>query len=71
MNVKTSLRTKYPDLLPLQPDYELERLIADFDQLCNRKQPPSSLANFDVVHSFQARRAENGGTHLEKSTTAG
>ncbi len=59
MNGKTSLRTKYPDLLPLQPDYELERLIENFDQLCNHKQPPPVLANFDVVHSFQARQAES------------
>src|SRR4051794_18157166 len=57
MNQRQTLYTKYPDLLTVNSDMELEEVIAGFDQLCN-KQPPPELVNLSLSQSFEARQAE-------------
>lgn len=59
MNYKSSLHTKYPDLLPPMAEPDLEQLIADLDRLGNTWQPPQDLLRLEVAHSLLARQAES------------
>ena len=60
---------KYPDLLKVDDDPELSKLIDDLDKLCRQHQPPEDLVNLSIAQSLRAREAESYAVPLPKPQT--
>jgi hypothetical protein len=64
-----SVYNKYPDLLKVDDDPELSKLIDDLDKLCRQHQPPEDLVNLSIAQSLRAREAESYAVPLPKPQT--
>lgn len=67
--MKQTVYNKYPDLLKVDDDPELSKLIDDLDKLCRQHQPPEDLVNLSIVQSLKAREAESYAVPLPKPQT--